>query len=101
MASLRVVVPGQKLVTTAGTQVALVAASKKVRKAKIKALAANTGAIYVGPSTVDSATGYVLSAGQELDLTSLFWKEGDLVDLNTVYIDSAVNGEGVSFIYVE
>lgn len=99
--SVRSVVTGQKTVTTAGTEVPLVAASKIVRRCLVKALAANTGAIYLGVNGVSSANGYQLSAGNEIDLPGLLWKEDDKFDLNAIYIDSAVNGEGVSFIYVE
>jgi hypothetical protein len=99
--SVRGLITGQKAVTTAGTEVPLVAASKIVRRCLVKALKANTGAIYLGVNGVSSSTGYQLNAGEEVDLPGLLWKEDDKFDLNAIYIDSAVNVEGVSFIYVE
>jgi len=91
----------RKVVTTAGTRVRLVAASTKVRKVKIKALVGNTGVMYIGDSTVASTNGFQLAAGAEIFLNDLFWNEYDIVDLYELYLDSAVNGEGVSVIYAD
>jgi hypothetical protein len=99
--SVRVLKTLHKNVTTAGTRVALSATSKKVKKLKIRALAANTGVMYLGDVTVAAANGYQLPAAAEISLVDLFSKDGDVVDLAAVYIDSAVNGEGVSLVYVE
>ena len=79
---------GQKTVTAAGTQVQLGAQS--CNRINIKALSGNTGLIYVGVSTVDSATGFELSAKEQITL--------DITDASMVWIDSSVNGEGVSYI---
>jgi len=84
---------GQKNITTAGTQLPLTATSDPVRSVCIKAKHANTNMIYIGKSTVSSTTGYVLDAGEVVCL--------DINDLNTVYIDSDTNGEGVSFIALD
>lgn len=80
---------GKKTVTTAGTRVTL-AASQAVKSVVIKALAANTGLIFVGNGSVASTTGFELSAGDSVGL--------DVANLATVNLDSAVNGEGVSYI---
>lgn len=80
---------GKTTVTTAGTRVVL-AASTTVKSVTIKALAANTGTIYVGDSSVASTNGFQLAAGDTVSL--------DLNNLNTVNIDSSVNGEGVTYI---
>ena len=80
---------GNKNVTTAGTQLAL-ATTQAVKGVVIKAKAANTGVIYVGASDVSSTTGFALAAGESITL--------DIDDLATVYIDSSVNGEGVTYI---
>ena len=56
----------------------------------IKALAANSGTIYVGNSSVSSTNGYQLAAGESVFL--------EVANLNTVNIDSSVNGEGVTYI---
>lgn len=86
---------GQKTVTTAGTRVTLVAASQKVNAAvAIKALAANTGKIYVGDVSVSSSVGFELSAKEVV----VFALIGDLLE---IYIDSSVNGEGVSWCVLE
>lgn len=82
---------GKTTVTTAGTRVVL-ASSTTVKSVTIKALAANTGTIYVGNSTVASTNGLQLAAGDTVSL--------DVSNLNTVNIDSSVNGEGVSYLAV-
>ncbi len=53
---------GKKTVTTAGTRVPL-AASQAVQSVTIKALAANTGTIYVGDGSVAAALDAVIAAG--------------------------------------
>lgn len=80
---------GQKTVTAHGTAEAL-GSAVLVSGVRIKALAGNTGNIYVGDADVDSTNGYVLDAGEE------FFQEID--SLEKVYIDSDVDAEGVSFI---
>lgn len=81
---------GQKTVTTAGTQVALASSQAITHSVKIKALHGNSGWIYIGDSSVSSSNGYVLDAGETLEL--------QIANLATVYVDSSVNGEGVSYI---
>ena len=58
----------------------------------VKAKATNTGLIYVGGSTVTSSTGFILSAGDSVSM--------ETNNLDDIYLDSSVNGEGVSFLYV-
>lgn len=82
---------GKTAVAVAGTQVAL-SASTVIKSVTIKALSTNTGIIYVGASTVSSADGFELNAGDTVSL--------DVDNLADVYVDSSVNGEGVSYIYV-
>lgn len=83
---------GQKTVTTAGTQVRLVAASQVVNgPVAIKALSSNTGQMYVGGSDVSSTIGFELDAEEVI----IFDFVGDLYE---IWIDSAVNGEGVSWL---
>jgi hypothetical protein len=86
---------GRKTVTTAGTRVAL-AASTGATQVLITALDANTGVVVVGGSTV------VASASTRQG-TPLWARDSialEVDDLADVYIDSTVNGEGVSFTYV-
>lgn len=90
----------KKTVTTAGTEVALAATKTLARNVVIKALHGNTNMIYVGANGVASTTGYVLDAGEVLDLSGLESHGSDqYIDLNTVYIDSDTNGEGVTVFY--
>lgn len=81
---------GQKTVTTAGTAEALASTQALASGVFVKALAANTGDIYVGNSDVAAANGFVLAAG---DLVFI-----EIDDLATVFIDAAENGEGVSYL---
>lgn len=85
-----VVLSGQTAVTTAGTQVALAGSATVKSHVMVKALGANTGKIYVGDSAVSSTTGYELSAGESVPVS--------VADIATIWIDSSVNGEGVSYV---
>lgn len=82
---------GKTTVTTAGTRVVL-ASSKNIKSVTIKALSTNTGFIYVGDTTVSSSNGFQLSAKDSISM--------DISNLTTVNIDSSVNGEGVSYMWV-
>ena len=86
----RAIYTGVKNVTTAGVRVAVGTQTGLERGVTVKATATNTGLIYAGSVLVASSNGYQLSPGDEVFLES--------VSLATVYIDSAVNGEGVTFI---
>ena len=81
---------GVKTVTTAATRVQLDTVTCK--SVSIKAHSANTGLIYVGGSGVAAANGYRLSAGDTVDIA--------IDNVNRLWIDSAVNGEGVSYLAV-
>ena len=83
-------VSGAKIVTSAGTQVA-VGGAVAVRGLIIIADPDNGGNIYVGPSTVDSSTGVKLPPGGILPCGN--------VNLSAIYIDSDVSGEGISYYY--
>lgn len=80
---------GQKTVTTAGTEVVL-GTGALISGVMIKALHGNTGWIYVGGNPVTLSTGFVLDAGEQVFI--------ECDNLSDVYIDSSVNGEGVSYI---
>lgn len=79
----------QASVTTAGTRVQL--ASNACISLTIKAKPTNTGYIYVGDSSVSSSTGFILSASDSISY--------DVDNTDLIYIDSSVNGEGVSVTY--
>ncbi len=81
---------GSQTVTTAGTRVAL--GTGACRYVVITALATNTDTIWVGGLTV--------AAGRGRPLVALQAEKIDINDLSKVYLDSAVSGEGVSFVYV-
>lgn len=85
---------GHDTVATAGTAEALNGGTSltvpKGAILKVKALSGNTDLVYVGDSGVSSANGYELNAGEEVRLK--------VDDVATVYIDVAVNGEGVCWI---
>lgn len=56
---------------------------------RVKALAANTHAVYVGLAGVTAGTGYQLSAGND----ALF----PVIDASTLYVISAGTGDTVCF----
>ena len=84
---------GQTSVTTAGTAVQLGSSSVN-GPLTIKAHESNTDIIAVGNVNEDVTVnnGFILSPG---DCLNLDW----VGNLATIYIDSAVNGEGVSWIF--
>jgi hypothetical protein len=85
-------ISGQKTVTTAGTEVALGTQDVHCPIA-VKAHAANTGLIFIGgdAGVVSSSTGFQLSAKEVI----VFEYVGNL---GSIMVDSAVNGEGVSWL---
>ena len=82
---------GKKLVTNMGTAVALVGPSTPCISLIVKALHTNAGEIYVGDSTVGSATGYILQKDEFVSFSA--------DDVNGVYIDRNAGTQGVSFLY--
>ena len=83
---------GKKLVTNMGTAVALVASSTPCISVIVKALHSNAGEVYVGDSTVGSATGYPLRKDEFVSFSC--------DNVNGVYIDRDAGTQGVSFLYV-
>ena len=81
---------GKTTVTTAGTRVVLAATASVNSGVVIKALHGNTGIIYVGNSTVASTNGLQLYANEAITVIT--------ASLANVYIDSSVNGEGVTWL---
>lgn len=88
-----VVGSGSQTVTTAGTRVQLSSISVPCKNVTIQSKFANTGNMYLGDSTVSSSNGLVLYPGSA---TSFRVTPNNL---NLLYIDSAVNGEGVDYFY--
>jgi len=85
------IVGGTKNVTLAGTRVCIVLASTPSKSVSIRANAANTGFIYVGGVTVSSANGIALAANDQTEF--------NIANLDVVYIDSSLDGEGVGYTY--
>lgn len=89
-------ISGKKTVTAAGTAVAL--GSGQVHgPLTVKALVANTGYIYIGndgAGDVASTNGFELAAGDVIIFNHVS-------NLSSLIIDSSVNGEGVSYIYLD
>ena len=88
-------ISGLKTVTTAGTALAL---GTQIIAAPllVKALTTNTGLMYVGndgAGDVASTNGYPLLPGEEV----LFEHVSSLA---SVFVDSAVNGEGVAWLII-
>jgi hypothetical protein len=84
---------GQNTVAAAGTAEAL-GSQVIAGPLLVKALPSNTGLVYVGndgANDVTSSNGYPLAAGEQLILEHV-------ANLANVYIDSAVNGEGVAWL---
>jgi len=82
----------EKVVAAAGTRVALVSASKRVKSVVIIAKAANAGQVYIGGSDVDNAVNDGLDAGESLTIQAVGW-----FDLTDIYIDADTNNDGVDF----
>ena len=87
-----VAISGQKTVTTAGTAVqgANVPLDNGVF---IAGLSSNTGKVYVGndgEDDVSATTGYELGAGESVLI--------HVANLNELWFDAAVNGEGICWI---
>lgn len=87
---------GRKVVTTAGTRVQLTATSTPCEGVILEALEANTGHIVVGGADVvaSAATrvGFRLPSGENPMPVLLPVK-----DLSLIWLDSTVNGEGISY----
>lgn len=95
---------GQKTVATAGTQLALVSSSTWARTLRLTAPASNAGLVYIGDSNVDSSTGIAIAAGDTLSFSDLLSAQnGDipLINLASVYVDAANNGDKITFAYLD
>ena len=58
----------------------------------IRALASNTGKVYVGTASVSSSNGFQLSPQETMSL--------DLNNLNKIWLDVDNAGEGVTYFYI-
>ena len=84
---------GRKTVGTAGTRETLVASSTRARRVEITAETDNTGVVVVGGSTVVAAqasrVGTPLNPGDTMTI--------EIDDLQKIYLDSTVSGDGVTY----
>ena len=86
---------GRVVVATAGTAVPLVGVSTPATQVVVTAETDNTDTVVIGGSSVIAAIGtregVPLLGGDSITI--------DIDDLNKIYVDSVVSGEGVTFIY--
>ena len=87
---------GVKVAGTAGTDEPLVASATPARMLIIQAQTDNTGAVAVGGAgvlaTVATGTGVLLYAGDSITL--------EIDNLNDVYFDVTISGDGVRYTYL-
>ncbi len=88
-------VVGEVTVDAAGTAEQMSTTIIKCHSVTIRAKAANTGQIYLGPTTVSNAINDGLDANESLSLTS----DSNGFDLSNWYLDADTSGEGVE-VYV-
>jgi hypothetical protein len=84
---------GTTTISTAGSEQQISNTNNRVRWLKAKALAANSGIVYIGVSDITATNGYELSAGNEIELN--FADAGGTILWSTVYVDAATNGDKV------
>ena len=84
------VVPSNVSVSTPGVRVQL--PSVACKSVTVKAMAQNTGLVYVGDGSVTSGNGFQLSPGDSVSV--------DIDNVNRLWIDAAVANEGVTMLAV-
>ena len=89
---------GIATVSSAGTAVQVLHATSRIKFAKFKALAGNSGLAYVGVSDVSASLGYELSAGNEIELN--LGEFGGSVPANIWYVDAATNNDKVCWMFI-
>jgi hypothetical protein len=86
---------GTTTISTAGSEQQISNTNNRVRWLKLKALAANSGLVYIGVSDITATNGYELSAGNEIEFN--FADAGGTILWSTVYVDSASDGDKVAW----
>lgn len=86
---------GRQTVATAGTAVQLSSASVVTKKTVICAEDDNTGTIAVGSTNVSAA----LATRNGIYLLTADCAVISVNDLNKIYLDSTINGDGVTYAY--
>jgi hypothetical protein len=99
---------GKVTVTTAGTPVQVTTTRTVAQSVMVQALAANTGLIYVGLSTLNKSTGVGVLGIIPIPTTNIIGSVSASIplapagiNLADLWIDSTVNGEGVIISYTE
>ena len=83
---------GSTTIVSPGTAVAVATSGNAVSAVSFRARADNTGAVYVGDSSVDSTNGYRLEPGDELNLSFR-----ETIDLRRFFVDADTADDGVDF----
>lgn len=97
---LAIVTPEEKTVAAAGTAEQLTSSAIMADNVLIQATKDNTGNIFVGDSNVSSSRGWTLTPGQFISFEGSRRRDGsDALDLSTIWIDAANNGDGVQWGY--
>ena len=81
---------GQETVDLAGTAQAIGSSQALLSGITVRALAGNTGLVYVGNASVDSTNGHELAAGVSVFI--------EVDNVATIYVDAATNDDGVSWV---
>lgn len=91
-----------KTVAVAGTAEAITVLNIQTPSVVIQALESNTGSIYIGDSSVDSTNGTTLAPSDVFEFSGdeRSGRGGaDELILTDLFVDSAVNGEGINISY--
>jgi len=92
---------GARTVATAGTRLALTTAPVWARSLRLSAPAGNAGVVYIGDVTVAAANGISIAAGSVVSFSELFGGDMTAINLASVYVDAATNGDKITFAYLE
>jgi len=84
---------GTTNVSSAGTAVQVSNVTNRVKYIRFKALAGNSGLVYVGEADVSASNGFELSATNTVELN--FGEFGGSVPANVFYVDAASNNDKV------
>lgn len=81
---------GKKTIATPGDEAVLTDSGILRIGVTVKALSTNTDVVFIGDSSVTSANGFQLAAGEQIFIP--------VNNLNQVYVDVVVGSEGVTYI---
>lgn len=87
-------------VATAGTAVRFTTATTPIKSILIAAPSGNTGAVYIGDSTVASTNSPPLAAGSERTITFKDNPDDTPGDMADLYVDVSTNGDTITYFAV-